>query len=114
MNEECKKEENANSCDDNPQTIHLKAAKGCDLTPQRGFSPDLIPLELEVDERAAVGAHELVDDKDDERRAEHHQREGLRGEHDAVAALPFFGDPVDEHARDENEDDVDVFPGDGA
>lgn len=89
MNEECKKEENANSC-------------------------DFMSLELEVDERAAVGAHELVDDKDDERRAEYHQREGLRGEHDAVAALPFFGNPVDEHACDEHEDDVDVFPGDGA
>ena len=77
-------------------------------------SPKYKKLELEVDERATVRAHELVNYEDDERRAEDHEREGLRGEHDAVAALPFLGDPVDEHACDKHEDDVDVFPRDGA
>ena len=71
-------------------------------------------LELEIDERAAVRAHELVNHEDDERRAEHHQGDGLRCERDAVAALPLLGNPVDEHARDKHEDDVDVLPGDGS
>ena len=71
-------------------------------------------LELEVDEWAAVCAHELVDHEDDERGRYNHEGDWLRGEHDAVAALDFLGNPVDEHACDEHEDDVDVFPGDGA
>ena len=75
---------------------------------------DEVALELEVDERAAIRAHELVNHEYDECRGEHHQRYGLRGEHDAVAALELLGNPVDEHACDEHQDDVDVFPGDGS
>lgn len=71
-------------------------------------------LELEVDERAAVCAHELVNDEDDECRRNDHERNRLRRKCDAVAALELFRNPVDEHARDKHEDDVDVFPGDGA
>lgn len=54
-----------------------------------------MPSELEVDERLEVGGDELADDEDGEGAGEDHQREGHRGEPDAVAALEVLGKPVD-------------------
>ena len=56
----------------------------------------------------------MVNHEDDERGACDHERNGLGGEGDAVTALDLLGNPVDEHARDKHQDNVDVFPGDCA
>lgn len=68
-----------------------------------------MPSELEVDERLEVGGDELADDEDGEGAGEDHQREGHRGEPDAVAALEVLGKPVDEHTDDEDHDDSEVL-----
>ena len=70
-------------------------------------------LELEVNERARICAHELVNYEDDERRYCNHRRNRERCKRDAVAGLELFRNPVDEHACDKYEDDVDVFHCDG-
>lgn len=70
-------------------------------------------LELEVNERAAVCAHELVNHEDDERRYSNHRRNRERCERDAVAGLELLRNPVDEHACNKHEDNVDVFHCDG-
>ena len=69
--------------------------------------------ELEVNERTAIRAHELVNHEDDERCCRHHGWERERCKRDAVAGFHALWNPVDKHARDEHENDVDVFPSDG-
>ncbi len=72
-----------------------------------------LPLELEVNEWAAICTHELVNYEDDERRYCNHRRNRERCKRDAVAGLELLRNPVDEHACDKHEDDVDVFHRDG-
>ena len=67
-------------------------------------------LELEVNERTTVCAHELINHKDDERRYGNHRRNWERCKRDAVAGLELLRNPVDKHTSDEHEDDIDVFP----
>ena len=68
-----------------------------------------ITSELEVDERLEVSGDELADDKDGEDAGEDHQREGHRGEPDAVATLEVLGEPMDDHSDDEDEDHAEVL-----
>ena len=70
-------------------------------------------LELEVNERAGICAHELVNHEDDERCCRHHSRNRERCKRDAVTGFHALRNPVDKHTRDEHENDIDVFPSDG-
>lgn len=68
-----------------------------------------ITSKLEVDERLEVSGDELADDKDGEDAGENHQREGHRGEPDAVATLEILGKPMDDHSDDEDEDHTEML-----
>ena len=61
--------------------------------------------ELEVDERLQISRDELVEDEDGRDHDEAHQPEREHGEVDAVPAFPTVGEPVDDHAENEHDED---------
>ena len=61
-------------------------------------------LELEVDEGLQVGRDKLVDHEDGDDRQQSEEPEGQAGEDEAVAALEAHGEPVDDHAYEEEEE----------
>ena len=62
------------------------------------------PSELEVDEGLQVGSDELEEHEDCADDGQHHQPQGYAGEPQAVAALEALGQPVDNHAEDEEQE----------
>ena len=54
-----------------------------------------LPLELEIDERTTICAHELINYEDDERRYRDHRRDWKRCKNDAVARFYALWNPVD-------------------
>ena len=59
-------------------------------------------LELEIDEGLEVGGDELVEDDGHGDAEGGHKPEGHGGEPEAVAALEARGEPVDNHADNED------------
>lgn len=60
---------------------------------------------MEVDEGLKVGGDELIDDKDAEDDHEEHEGYGHLREPEAVAAFEALGQPVDDHAHEEGDED---------
>lgn len=62
--------------------------------------------ELEVDEGLHLGRHELIDDEDGTDADKAHEGKGKAGEGEAIPALGAGGQPMDDHAEDEEEEDI--------
>ena len=61
--------------------------------------------ELEIDKGLQVGGDELINDEDGEHHGEEHDRQRHGGEPQAVAAFETVGQPVDDHADEEDDED---------
>lgn len=72
---------------------------------ERVVKNGISPLELEIDEGLEVGGDELVEHEDGDHHDDADDPYGQQGEVHPVPAFPAVGQPVDDHAKDKEDED---------
>ena len=75
---------------------------------ERVVKNGISPLELEIDEGLEVGGDELVEHENGDHHDDADDPHGQQGEVYPVPAFPAVGQPVDDHAEDEQDEDATV------